>query len=224
MVHLATRSALPSRPKGPTAPTAYLPSSLPFLPFSQGSDARWEMFALSLASAVGAAVAVVPATRLAQFARAGLAGLIALGYLLVWPGISTLDIGFADSFAVLALPLLAIWLADALMRQVAGRPLELGAAALGIPVISVVLFVAAAGIFWRLWLGDPIAGASLWQGDYPTDDRLPLGTIAVVLIGSVVWARSARRRLEAAAVSHRSPSLAPHGYVLRRLWGTRISL
>jgi fluoride ion exporter CrcB/FEX len=52
--------------------------------------------------------------------------------------------------------------------------------AAAVPVISLTILMLAAGIFWRLWLSAPI---DLFPE--PKNDVLPLGALAVVLLGSL---------------------------------------
>jgi hypothetical protein len=161
--------------------TAYPPSSFERIPFTLGALYRWELFGFLLGIGLAAGIAVRSPTPSARLGRAGLAGVIAVGYLLVWDGIPLSTASAWEVVLAITLVLAAVGLGDVTTKWASLHLYEGVVAAAAVSVICLNILVLAAGIFWRLWLG-----SLLDLFPEPKNDMLPLGTVAAVLLGSLV--------------------------------------
>lgn len=161
--------------------TAYPPSTFERIPFTLGALYRWEVFGFLLGIALATGIAVRSPTRSARFGRAGLAGLVAIGYLVAWDGVPLPTASAWEVVLAITLVVAAIGLGDMLTKWASLHEQGAVVAAAAVSVICLTILVLAAGIFWRLWLG-----SLLDLFPEPKNDVLPLGTVAVVLLGSLV--------------------------------------
>lgn len=171
----------------------YPPSTFGIVPFAAGAAARWEMFGLLLAIALAAGIAVRAPTPIARLGRTGLAGLVALGYLIAWTGGQFPNVSAGQVVVALTLVLAAIGLGDMLTTWASRRGHDALAAAVSVPAIALTLLVVGAAIVWRLWLGTPVD--PLAAGGPEQNDALSLGTLAVLLVGSAIVSALAIRKL-----------------------------
>lgn len=163
------------------ADTSYPPSTFDFLPFTVSARHRWEMFGLLLGLALATGIALRSPTPSARFGRAGMAGVVSLGYLVASDGIPLSTASAWEVLLAITLVLAALGLGDIITKWASLHGYAGWVTAAAVPVISLNILVLAAGIFWRLWLGAPV---DLLFPE-PKNDILPLGTLAVVLLGSL---------------------------------------
>lgn len=165
-----------------TTAWGYPHSTLGWVPFRNGANLQWEGFYASLSVAVATGVALKPPMRYGQLTRAGMVAAVALTLFAIpnrWVPDPTFMVG---GMTIILTVLMLVGVADTVLVWADRRGRSALAGAVAVPFVSLALLVVAAGVFWTFPEGPSMP--SLRPPE--PKDALVLGTVAVVVMGSLL--------------------------------------
>lgn len=167
-----------------TTAWGYPHSTLGWVPFRNGANLQWEGFYASLSVAVATGVALKPPMRYSQLTRAGMVAAVALTLFAI-PNRWVPDPKFmVGGMTIILTVLMLVGVADTVLAWADRRGRSALVGAVAVPFVSLALLVVTAGVFWT-FLARSTPSMPSFRPPEPKD-ALILGTVAVVVLGSLL--------------------------------------